>query len=90
MPGDDYEGWSIIKSHHAAEKELHPDMSASQKQRDNHVYHKAIMADILECRMYRESEMRRLFQYYLEKAPIREKEVVEQVLRDLREKFDVR
>lgn len=90
ISGDDYSGWSIGKSHTAAIKELVPVEGMSKtRQAEYDLVHQAIMADIMESRMYRETELQALFRHYLTKAPASRRSVVEDVVMTLRDKFDV-
>jgi hypothetical protein len=49
-----------------------------------------MMEEIIEQRIYRESDLRELFQSYKKLAPLRDKEAVDQVVKDLKLELDVR
>lgn len=49
-----------------------------------------MMQEILESRMYKEQDLRQLFRSYQKLAPLRDKEAVDRVVRELKLELDVR
>ncbi|GAX79483.1 hypothetical protein CEUSTIGMA_g6924.t1 [Chlamydomonas eustigma] len=52
-------------------------------------YKRAIMAEIIESRMFREKDLKQLFQSYKKLAPLRDKDTVDRVVQELKFELDV-
>lgn len=49
-----------------------------------------MMEEIIQNRMYREADLKQLFRSYQKMAPLRDKDTVDTVVKDLRLELDVR
>lgn len=56
---------------------------------EHSVYKRAIMAEITECRLYKEKDLQALFRAYIRRAPISDKDTVEAVVMELKLELDV-
>ncbi|MEW5297656.1 MAG: hypothetical protein WDW36_000852 [Sanguina aurantia] len=56
---------------------------------EHSVYKRAIMAEITECRLYKERDLQALFRAYISRAPISDKDTVEAVVMELKLELDV-
>ncbi|KAG2501763.1 hypothetical protein HYH03_000263 [Edaphochlamys debaryana] len=86
--GDRYAGWSVRESTYAT----YPSSRYAEARRvaDASTYKRAIMAEILDTRMYREADLRKLFKAYIKLAPLGDKETVAGVVEELKRELDVR
>jgi hypothetical protein len=57
---------------------------------DHAIYKKAMMAEILDHRMYKEADLKRLFSAYMRLAPPGDKETVAAVVRQLKKELLVK
>ncbi|KAG2454467.1 hypothetical protein HYH02_001486 [Chlamydomonas schloesseri] len=85
--GDSYTGWSVRESlGHAFPKSRYAE---ALKLADHATYKKAIMAEVLDNRLYKEADLKKLFRAYIRLAPLGDKETVERVVAQLKRELDV-
>ncbi|GLC39988.1 hypothetical protein PLESTB_000121100 [Pleodorina starrii] len=87
-PWDEYAGWSVRESLGAAFPRSR--YEEVLRMADHSTYKKAIMAEILDNRMYKEADLKRLFRAYVRLAPLGDKDTVAAVVAELKEELFVR
>jgi len=90
---DGYRGWSTTRCLRnvfpADDFPLYGAYTLASIESQYAIYKKAIMGEIVENRLYREVDLRRLLRSYVQLAPLRDKEIVERVVADLKKELDV-
>ncbi|EFJ41549.1 hypothetical protein VOLCADRAFT_107640 [Volvox carteri f. nagariensis] len=87
-PGDQYAGWSVRESLGAAFPKSR--YEEALRMADRATYKKAMMAEILDKRIYKEAELKALFRAYARLAPLGDKETVAAVVRELKKELFVK
>ncbi|GLI59629.1 hypothetical protein VaNZ11_001554 [Volvox africanus] len=87
-PGDPYVGWSVRDSLGAAFPRSR--YEEALRLADYATYKKAIMAEILDKRMYKEADLKALFRAYMRLAPLGDRETVAAVVRELKKELLVK
>eukprot|EP00201_Polytomella_parva_P016326 CAMPEP_0175055518 /NCGR_PEP_ID=MMETSP0052_2-20121109/10130_1 /TAXON_ID=51329 ORGANISM="Polytomella parva, Strain SAG 63-3" /NCGR_SAMPLE_ID=MMETSP0052_2 /ASSEMBLY_ACC=CAM_ASM_000194 /LENGTH=286 /DNA_ID=CAMNT_0016320383 /DNA_START=245 /DNA_END=1105 /DNA_ORIENTATION=- len=85
--GDEYVGWSVRESDRNIL--LTNRYTAVQRCEDYHVYREALTQEVVKNRIYRSSDLRRLFRSFFHLAPVHDKDTVQAVITDLKEELDV-
>ncbi|KXZ44955.1 hypothetical protein GPECTOR_60g732 [Gonium pectorale] len=85
--GDAYTGWGLSEGYTKAFPKNR--YAEALKLADAATYKKAIMAEILDNRIYKEADLRKLFNAYIRMAPLGDKETVGRVVAQLKRELDV-
>lgn len=86
--GDGYAGWTVKES--ALDAFPTSRYAEARRLADHTVYKKAIMAEIVDNRLYKEPDLRKLFRAYVRLAPMGDKDTVEAVVEEIKKELDVR